>query len=517
MSLLYERLLNRPEPGHPMITEEDTQWTLSQFREQVNRLASVLVTQKGIKPGDRVATMFMNQKEALVSFFAILQAGGVVVPINIGMPADDITFVFLNSGSKMMLSTGSFAERLKGKPIKILMANQKESKFDSMEDAMAKADPGFAGVPAKDPTEMRILMYTSGTTGKPKGVMLSEQNLISNLDGIHPVIGLSAEHRLLLALPLFHAYGLIIGLYALDKDAALFLVPNFAPKKILQTLVEHQVSVLPLVPTMFTLILSGAQKMGVENFKHLKACISGGASLPEALLKQIEETLDLTVLEGYGLTETSPVLAVNSWERGSIPKSVGKPIPNVDIKLVDEAGKRVDWTPGSESGEGEILAKGPNIMQGYYKLDKETKEAFDAEGYFRTGDLGRFDAEGHLFISGGRKKDLIIKAGENIAPVRIEEVLYTHPAIQDASVIGVPDDKVGEEIVACIQFKPEQSATEGELKKFCLESLPAFMVPGAFKIYEELPKNPTGKILKPQLRKENEKMFKKGLLDRILG
>jgi long-chain acyl-CoA synthetase len=509
MSLLFEKLLQNTDPGYPVLVEDEAQWTLSTLREKAVRLASALQA-KGIQPGDRVAMMFMNQKEYLVGFFGVLYAGAVVVPINIQLPPEDILYVILNSGSRLILTTQAFAPHFEGKPIPILVANQPEGgMLPSFEDAVAQGNPNFAGVPSGDESAMRILMYTSGTTGKPKGVMLSENNLWSNLEGIHTRFKLGHEERLLLALPLFHAYGLIIGLYALHQLAPLFLVPNFAPKKIIQTVIEQKVSVLPLVPTMFSVVLNSLHKVGKENLSNLRVSISGGASLPEKLLNQIESTLDLMVLEGYGLTETSPVLAVNDRERGAIPKSVGKPLGNVDIKLVDDHGNRIPVEPGRESAEGEILVKGPNVMLGYYNLPEETSKAFDAEGYFRTGDLGRFDAEGNLYISGGRKKDLIIKAGENIAPMRIEDVLYQHPAVLHAAVIGVPDEKLGEDIVACVELKPDQGVTEADLKKFCRDNLPPFMVPAAVRFYDELPKNPSGKILKPKLREENAHLLQK--------
>jgi len=506
MSLLVNRLLNQPDPGYPVIIEDENQWTLSDLKEKAARLASALQA-NGIQPGDRVAMMFMNQKEYLLSFFAILYAGAVVVPINITLPPEDIVHVILNSGSRLVLTKEAFAPKFEGKPIPVLVANQTPEaegnfKFPALEQALEQGNPNFTPVPYGDDNSLRILMYTSGTTGKPKGVMLSENNLASNLDGIEPMLKITPDDRLLLALPLFHAYGQIIALYALQQQAPLYLVPNFAPKKILHTLVEHQITLLPLVPTMFSMLLSGIQKIGTDKFSHLRACVSGGASLPENLLKQIESALNLVVMEGYGLTETSPVLAVNNLERGSIPKSVGKSLPNVQLKLVDEQGHTIPWAPGQVSAEGEILAKGPNVMLGYYNLPEETAQSFDAEGYFRTGDLGHFDAEGNLFISGGRKKDLIIKAGENIAPVRIEDVLHYHAAVLHVAVIGIPDEKLGEDIMACVELKPEHHATESELRKFCLEQLPALMVPAVIRICDELPKNQTGKVVKKQLKAE---------------
>jgi long-chain acyl-CoA synthetase len=510
MSLLFDRLLQKPDSSLLVLAEEEHRWTLAELREKAIRLASTLQA-KGIQPGDRVSIMFMNQKEYLVSFFAVLYAGAVVVPINITLPSDDIIYVVLNSGSKLMLTTHAFKHCFEGRQLPLLMANQPEDDqaYPSLEEAIAQGNPDFQPVSFGDANSMRILMYTSGTTGKPKGVMLSEANLISNLEGIHPIFNFTSAERLLIALPMFHAYGLIIGLYALDAQAPIYLVPNFAPKKILQTLVEGKITILPLVPTMFSMLLQSIQRFGADKLTHLKACISGGASLPEKLLRQIESGLDLVVLEGYGLTETAPVLAVNRPDVGSIAKSVGPALPNVTLKLVDRQGQTIPWQAGQPSAEGEILAKGPNVMLGYYNLPDETQQVFDAEGYFHTGDLGHFDANGNLFISGGRIKDLIIKAGENIAPVRIEDVLYQHPAVMNAAVIGVPDEKLGEDIVACLELKENHTATEAEFKKFCLEYLPAFMIPSAFRIYAELPKNQAGKVIKKQLKEDPQHLLQK--------
>ncbi len=508
MSLLFQRLeLAKAQWGnHPAIVEDEIRWSIGEVLEKANRLASVLVA-KGVQPGDRVAMMFMNQKEFLLGFYAILRAGAVVVPINIQMPPDDIQYVLMNSGTRLLLTNETFAPNFAGSPLPLLVSNQMGNNFPSFEEAIDQGNPTFTSPISDKANQMRILMYTSGTTGKPKGVMLSEENLVHNIEGISPVLKLQNTDRILLALPLFHAYGLIIGLYGLDSRSSIVLVPNFAPKKIVQALVENQVTILPLVPTMFSVLLQLVQHVGAEKFQSLRASISGGASLPPQLLKHIEETLHIKVLEGYGLTETSPVLAVNDIERGSIPCSVGKPLPNVQIKLVDDAGNTLRWEPGQESLTGEILVKGPNIMLGYYNLPEENQQAFDSEGFLRTGDLGHFDAEGNLYISGGRKKDLIIKAGENISPVRIEQTLYQHPAIMEAAVIGVPDEKLGEEILACIQLKPGMDVTEKDLRRFCAEHLTPLMIPGHFRFYEELPKNPSGKIMKKILKEENTKLY----------
>jgi long-chain acyl-CoA synthetase len=527
--LLFD--VSEAKRGEILLVEEETRWTYQAVQERVLKLASAL-KEADIQPGDRIALMFYNQKEYLLGFFAGLLIDAVVVPINLQMGGDDIAYVMQNAGIKLVLCHKTFAEKLSPLGLPLWVSGLEEKLEQDKEEQDASSDQGQALSAltslsqkieqayvldlatletSKSPEEiidkMAVLMYTSGTTGRPKGVMLSEANLLSNIDGVRQVLNFSHEDSALLALPLFHAFGLMIGLYLLSCQAKLVLVPKFAPKKMVQAVAQEKVTLLPLVPTMFSLILEAANKMGTEPFQSLKACISGGASLPSELLKRIESTLNVVVLEGYGLTETSPVLAVNCPKRGSIPKSVGKPLPNLQMKLVKDNGEDVSWQPGEVSAEGEIWVNGPNVMRGYYNLPEATAEVLDEQGWFKTGDLGHFDGEGNLFISGGRKKDLIIKAGENISPMKIEEVLYKHPAILEASVIGVPDAKVGEEILACLQFKEGQSASDNELKKFCLEHLPSFLIPGAYRIYEELPKNQTGKILKKVLREQNPSLF----------
>lgn len=502
MSKLYDRLVRHVGSDHPAIIENDEPWSYQDLCDKINALADALQKQ-GIQAGDRVAIVFMNDRNFFVSFYALLRLGAVVVPINVFMPPEDICFVLQHSQSKLIITTDSFSKHFTDLPIPLLVADQETKNHPSLEDAIAGGDPKFSP-PCKKESEMDILIYTSGTTGKPKGVMVKEENFIANIEGLDPRLKFTSDVRALLAVPLFHAYGLIIGLYCLDAGAMVVLVPNFAPKKIVHALITHQVSILPLVPTMFSILLQAIEKTGRDAFSNLKMCVSGGASLPKELLKKIETLLNLVVIEGYGMTETATVLCVNDPSVGSIPASVGKPLDNIQVKVVDEEGKTLP-----QGQEGELLFKGPNIMQGYYQLPEENKAVFDGEGYIRTGDLGLVDATGNVFISGGRIKDLIIKSGENISPLRIENVLYQHPAVQEASVIGIPDEKLGEDIMACIQLKadfkdkPEAELTK-DIQRFCREQLTPLLTPQYFKLYDELPKNPAGKILKKVLKAENK-------------
>ena len=486
------------------IVENGLRWSYQTLYQQASQLALAL-QEKGIQPQDKVALFLSNQKEFVVSFMAILKIGAVVVPINIQQAPDDIGYVLLNSGSRLLITSESFAPAFDGKPIPMLIANQLSRDASSWEAAIeaVPAERALSTPPVdRDPAELAVLIYTTGTTGKPKGVMLSENNLLHNMAGFDPIFQFSHEDRMLLALPLFHAYGLIIGLYGLGIGAQISLVPKFAPKSLIETLIQEKITIVPLVPTLYGLLLEQAKKIGPSAFSSIRYFISGGASLPPALLKDVESTLNVIVLEGYGMTETSPVLAVNRPDEGSIPRSVGKPLPNVEIALLQDSGERCFSQPGQESPEGEILAKGPNVMLGYYGLPEETQKTITPDGWLSTGDLGRFDGEGRLYISGGRKKDLIIKAGENIAPVRIEQTLYAHPDILEACVLGIPDTKLGEKILACVILKPETSLTEQALKKHCREDLPALLVPDEVHFMEGFPKHPSGKILKHILKNQ---------------
>ena len=227
----------------------------------------------------------------------------------------------------------------------------------------------------------------------------------------------------------------------------------------------------------------------------LKYCISGGSALPRALLTKVEDSLKVSVIEGYGLSETSPVIAVNTFKNGSFPGSVGPVVPHVEVKIIDESGNE------KSTGEvGEILVRGETVMRGYWNRPEETAETLTPDGWLKTGDLGHLDEKNRLFISAGRIKDLIIRAGENISPLAIENALMNHPAIAEVAAVGVPDERAGERVKVCVVLRQETAATENELKKFCRENLPAFMTPDTFQFMEALPKTATGKILKTELK-----------------
>ncbi|SVD36712.1 uncharacterized protein METZ01_LOCUS389566, partial [marine metagenome] len=274
-----------------------------------------------------------------------------------------------------------------------------------------------------------VILYTSGTTAKPKGVMLNESQFAANSRDSLTHIPITSGDRVIVALPLFHSFGNIMALMVFMVGGTLILLKQFAPKSILQSIVNHQATILPLVPTIYSFLVD-LYSRGDYNVSSLKYCISGGAALPRNLLRKVEEALKVSVIEGYGLTETSPVIAVNTFKDGSFPGSVGPIIPNVEVKIIDESEKE------KSTGEvGEILVRGKTVMQGYWKRPEETNEVVTPDGWLKTGDLGHFDESNRLFISAGRKKDLIIRAGENISPLAIENALINHSAIAEVAAV----------------------------------------------------------------------------------
>lgn len=515
--------------------DDGTAWQGHDFYEKVARLALLMQSWYALEKGDKVALLFWNQPEFFVTFFALRALGLIAVPINILMPPEDVGYVLQHSGVKTLIGCEELVQQvltglgladpvaLRQSDFSVLVTNaQTDVSFPTMEEAMTilPDTPSWKAVldlirEPIDPNELALLIYTSGTTGVPKGVMLSENNLLSNLSAFSTALNIGdamKEPTFLLGLPLFHCYGLICALYAFLVQAKMVFVPKFNPKRMVAALQQYGVSFLPLVPTMFTLLLTAAKRSidagQGSPFPKLKWCISGGAALPEALLSQLKAVLGVTVLEGYGLTETSPVIAVNVPTVGAVPNSVGPVLPNVVVRLVQhDTQQLVPVTVGTSSEEGEIQVQGPNVMLGYYLNEAETAAVFTPDGWFKTGDLGRFDANGNLYISGGRLKDLIIRAGENIAPLPIERVLSLHPAVAAVAVIPKKDAKLGEAIHACVELtddvKQQSDFTEAQLFQALANLVrthltPSF-VPDSFTVYDALPKNPTGKVMKKKL------------------
>jgi long-chain acyl-CoA synthetase len=355
------------------------------------------------------------------------------------------------------------------------------SAFDALLDETAPD----AGVERRGGDDTAVILYTSGTTGRPKGAELTHANLGRNVDvAAHTLFALTPDDVVLGALPLFHSFGQTCGLNAAVKaGACLALIPRFEPRAVLQTIERENVSVFEGVPTMYSALL---HHPGHEHFdvSALRVCVSGGAALPVEILHEFEEVFGCVVLEGYGLSETSPIASFNHPGRKRKAGSIGTPIEGVEMKLLDVT-----------DGVGEIAIRGHNVMKGYWQRPEATADAIDADGWFRSGDLARVDDDGYFFIV-DRKKEMIIRGGYNVYPRELEEVLHEHPAVLEVAVIGIPHPDLGEEVGAAVALKTGARATPAELREFVKSQVAAYKYPRQVWLVDALPKGPTGKILK---------------------
>ena len=491
-------------PDQPAIIDGESTITYEQLLKQVEGFSGGL-SRLQLTSQSKLGLLCLNQKEYLVALMGAFLKGITVIPYNFLLQPDDLIYITKDAGIDSIVVDSAF---IKPETIPFLQTFKNKivvGPTDLMKlGGNALAYENFLNNACRSKAKLRhdrtgsipdVILYTSGTTAKPKGVMLDESQFSSNSRDTLTHIPISSDDRVIVALPLFHSFGNIMALMVFMAGGTLILLKQFAPKSILQSIEKHKATILPLVPTIYSFLvdLSARNDYDVSSLKH---CISGGAALPRALLEKVEETLNVSVIEGYGLTETSPVIAVNTFKGGSFPGSVGPIVPNLEVKIIDETGKEK-----LSEEVGEILVRGKTVMQGYWNLPKETAKTITSDGWLKTGDLGHLDKKNFLFISAGRKKDLIIRAGENVSPLAIENALMNHPAIAEVAAIGVADKRTGERVKVCIALRPEATTTESELKSFCRKNLPAFMVPDYFQVMEELPKNATGKILKSKLKK----------------
>ncbi|MBT5550176.1 MAG: AMP-binding protein [Nitrospina sp.] len=496
----YLKAHAKKNPSHPAIIEGNDCLSYGDLVSQIERFASALSKFK-LNKNSKIGLLCLNQKEYLIAFFAALLKGVPVIPFNFMLKPEDLVYITQDAGIDTLVVDSAFVKpevapffkffRNKiligpADPDQVGEGTLRWEEFLTMDGSLERHKRA-ENIPD-------VILYTSGTTAKPKGVMLEENQFDINCTGFLQHLHFTPEDRVIVALPLFHSFGNIMALALLRSGSTLILLKQFQPKTILESIAEHKATILPLVPTIYSFLIQLYARGGYD-VSSLRYCISGGASLPEALLKRVEEGLGVTVIEGYGLTETSPVIAVNTMKDGSVPGSVGPVLPNIELDIVDDTGKQV-----AQGEVGEIRVRGETVMKGYWNRPNETEETISADGWLRTGDLGHLDENGRLFISAGRKKDLIIRAGENVSPLAIENALMNHPAIAEVAAVGIPDERVGEKVKVFAVLREGAQATGQELKELCRKKLPAFMIPDIFEFMESLPKTATGKILKSELR-----------------
>jgi long-chain acyl-CoA synthetase len=475
----------------PALKLDDTVVTYAQLDDGSARVAAML-REKGVEPGDRVGIMLPNVPYFAVVYYGILRAGGVVVPMNPLLKGREVKFYVEDPGTKLLFAWGDFEEAAaKGAEeggAELILVRPGE-----FEELVAGHEPD-PEVAERADDDTAVLLYTSGTTGAPKGAELTHANLRKNCELAARTLAQASEEDVLLgALPLFHSFGQTCGLNgAVSVGACLSMIPRFDPVKALEIIERDSVTVFQGVPTMYHAMLNCDAREDAD-VSSLRACMSGGAAMPVEVMKSFEEAFGCEVLEGYGLSETSPVASFNHPGKERKPGSIGTPIEGVEMKLVDEDGNDVEGT--GDEHVGEIAIRGHNIMKGYWGKEDATKEVLDDDGWFRTGDMAYVDDDGYFFIV-DRKKDMIIRGGYNVYPREIEEVLYEHPAVSEAAVIGVPDDKMGEEVGAAVVLKEGEDVDADELREYVKEQVANYKYPRKIWFPDELPKGPTGKILK---------------------
>jgi long-chain acyl-CoA synthetase len=472
------------------VRHETTALTYARLDDLSARTAALLQA-RGVRPGDRVAVIMPNVLHFPVAYYGILRAGAVVVPMNPLLKAREIAFTLRDSGARTVLtspmSAAEAAEAAATTETDCLVVEP--AGFDALLEC---TEPLPAVVDAAD-TDLAVILYTSGTTGTPKGAELTHRNLLSNTaTAVQTLFHVGPGDMLFGGLPLFHAFGQTCALNtAVAAGATLTLLTRFDPAAALETIRRDAVTVLLGVPTMYAALLHAELPDGFDAAR-LRLAVCGGASLPVEVLHGFEKRFGVDVLEGYGLSETSPVAAFNPPDRPRKPGSIGLPVRGVELRLVRE-----DGTTAGPGEVGEIAIRGENVMAGYHNRPRATADAI-RDGWFHTGDLARVDEDGYYFIV-DRKKDMIIRGGYNVYPREVEEVLYKHPAVAEAAVVGVPDPLLGEEVAAVVVLKPEAHATAEEIRDHVKAQVAAYKYPRVVTITEALPKGPTGKILKREI------------------
>ncbi|MGZ4267739.1 MAG: long-chain-fatty-acid--CoA ligase [Solirubrobacteraceae bacterium] len=450
-----------------------------------------LLREKGVEQGDRVGIMLPNVPYFADIYYGILRLGAVVVPMNPLLKGREVQFYLEDPGAKVLFAWHGFAEPAQtgaeaaGAECVLVEPGEFEKIVGAAEpwDEMADVDG----------SDTAVILYTSGTTGKPKGAELTHDNLRRNAEIARDLFDLGSDAVALGALPLFHSFGQTCGLNAtIAAGGMLTLIPRFDPGKALEIIQRDKVGVFEGVPTMFGAMLNHPDRDKYD-VSSLEVCASGGSAMPVEVMRGFEEAFGCQVLEGYGLSETSPVASFNHPDRERKPGSIGTPIEGVEMKVVDDDGGEV-----AQGEVGEIVIRGHNVMKGYFNREDATKEAIDAAGWFKTGDMAKVDEDGYFFIV-DRKKDLIIRGGYNVYPREIEEVLYEHPAVREAAVVGVPHDDLGEEVGAAIALKEGAEVSADELRAFVKDNVAAYKYPRVIWFVDDLPKGPTGKILKREV------------------
>lgn len=478
-----------------------------EFDASVTKFASKL-SELGYGKGDHIALVSGNSPLFMIGLYGALRAGTTVIPINPTYTADEMGYILKNGDVKAVMTMDVLMEKFEHMDATLdvyhyfvadtgtgvdLEQSSLSAKMKSFTKSVVDGSLQFEG-PGLGDEEVGVVLYTSGTTGKPKGAMLTHKNLYSNAIDVAEYLQISSDDRVIATLPMFHVFCLTVCLNAPVMNAGtVLIVPKFSPQEVFATAEENKATVFAGVPTMYNYLLQTGKDQA-QTFRHMRLCISGGSSLPVALLESFEKQFDVRVSEGYGLSEASPVTAFNPLDRPRKAGSIGQNIKNVENKVVDELGEEV---PVGEVGE--LVVRGPNVMKGYYKLPEETAVTI-RDGWLYTGDMAKVDEEGYFYIV-DRKKDMILVGGYNVYPREVEEVLYKHENVTEVAVVGAPDPELGETVTSFI-VTDNPALKESDLIDYCRNHLAKYKLPSRIEFMSELPKNTTGKILRKNLREQ---------------
>jgi fatty-acyl-CoA synthase len=494
----------------PAVVDGEKRFTYAEFGQRTNRLANALLAM-GLCPGDRVAFLAYNSHPLLEAYYGVLEAGGVLLPINIRLHAKDVAHVISDSGARFLFVDRDLAsfcddvtQRVELMPEVVWLSGRPQDRYEPVYDEiLAGASPEPPPTLEVDENQVAELFYTSGTTGRPKGVMLTHRNLA--LHALHYIGTMPVSDRTvqLHTIPLYHVNGWGTPQYLTLAGGTHVMMQKFDPRHALGLIEAERVTQFLAVPTMLNMLLNRPD-LGEYDLSSLEFVLTGGAPTPVEMIRRAEALLGCTVRSGYGLSETSPILTiavdkqgVNEEEGKRIQRqaSTGLPLVGVDLRVVKGDGREVAW---DAEDTGEIVVRSNVVMDGYWN-DSAATDAVIRDGWFHTGDLATVDSEGYVLIV-DRTKDIIVSGGENISSMEIEMILFEHPGILEAAVIAVPDDDWGEAVMAIVSPRAGYNMTEADVQDFCRKRMARFKVPKSVEFREALPKGGTGKILKRELR-----------------
>ncbi|MDF0530331.1 long-chain fatty acid--CoA ligase [Tsukamurella sp. 8F] len=481
------------------VTYQDRTWTYGEFLERIDRLAAEL-SAGGVGVGDRVGYVGFNHPDFLTAMFAASRVGAVFVPINFRLTGPEFEFILSDAGVHTLIADADRAAAVD--PVRATAGVRRAialtpvAGWETLDDLIAAREPLAEPVhPGAD--DVAVVMYTSGTTGRPKGAMLTHGNLFwNNMNSLLSLDTLSTDVSLVVA-PMFHIGGLnVTTLLTLQKGGELVIMPAFDPAGALELIARHRVTTMFGVPAMF-LFMSQVPGFADADLSSVRSFVCGGAPVPEPLIRIYNER-GVPFAQGYGLTETAPLaLVMRTDETAERIGAAGHAVlPLSDVALLTPDGARV--APGER---GEVCVRGPQVTAGYWNRPDATEAAIDSDGWFHTGDVGQADDDGYVTVV-DRVKDMVITGGENVYPAEVESVLYRHPAVAEVAVIGTPDEKWGESVTAVVALKPGAQLTLEEIRDFAKDSLAGYKLPRRLDVVDALPRNPAGKVLKFRLRED---------------